>query len=247
MATQTLALVGAAGGVGTTRLTVEFGGTLARAGWNVAIFDAAFTTQGLASYVDARIDGDATALATGDATLQETLYEHPVDLPGRFVICPARAPFERQARAQTAGAAERFERQLAAASLSHDVVLVDTPPVGGNQTLAAVNATDRCVVVTPDTERGVDALALTRERFADIGEVPDAVIANHADEGVFEVDARIPESDVTKPRACPACATPDETFAPAVARAVEQVFDVSLDLDFPERTRFGGLVGSDSR
>jgi septum site-determining protein MinD len=245
MATETLALVGAAGGVGTTRLTVECGATLARTGRSVALFDAAFTTQGLGSYLDGPIERDATALATGDAALEETLYDHPADLSGDFALCPARAPFERLAQAKTAGAAERFERQIAAASLSYDVVLVDTPPVGANQALAAVNAADSVAVVTENTERGADALTRTQDRLADVGAPLDAVIANHSDsDGPLAPDAHVPESDVTAPQNCPVCATPDGSFAPAVAAAVEMLFDRSLDVESSSEGRFGGFVGS---
>lgn len=246
MATHTLALVGAAGGVGTTRLSVEFGGTLARAGYDVAIFDAAFTTQGLSSYVEGAIEADVTALVTSEAQLDEALYEHPAETPGRLALCPARAPFERQARAKTAGAAERFEHQLAAGALAHDFVLVDTPPVGTNQALAAVNAVDDVAIVTPDSERGMDALAMTRERLADVGAKATALVANRTHAELLDADVRIPESETVRPRACPACLDPDDQFAPAVAEAVETLLDVDCDLEFPDGSRFGGLVGSNS-
>lgn len=243
MATQTLALVGAAGGVGTTRLALECGATLARTGRDVALFDAAFETQGLASYVPGPIEDDVTALATEEATLESALYEHPIDLPGQLTLCPARAPFERLARAKTAGAAQHFERQLAAASLAHDVVLVDTPPVGSNQSLAAVNAADRRALVTTDAPRGRDALARARERFEDVGAVIDAVIVNHADdEPIPDADAVVPTTDVRAPQDCPASVPPDESFAPAVADVVETVLDTTLDLEFPESGRLASLV-----
>ena len=243
MATHTLALVGAAGGVGTTRLTFECGATLARTGRDVAIFDAAFETQGLASYLPGSIESDVTALATEEATLESVLYDHPTDLPGRLALCPARAPFERLARGKTAGAAQHFERQLAAASLSHDVVLVDTPPVGSNQSLAAVNAADRRAIVTTDSPRGSDALARARDRFTDIGADVDAVIANRAgSDPRVDADVAVPETDVHAPGECPATVPPDESFAPAVAGVVEAAFETRLDLDFPDGGRLSSLV-----
>lgn len=244
MATGTLALVGAAGGAGTTRLTVECGATLARAGWEVAAFDAAFGTQGLADYVGGRIDADVTALLTEEATLEEALYETSLDVPGRLAVCPARAPFERLARAKTAGAAERLEKHVAAAALSHDAVLVDTPPVAANQAVAAVDAVERVAVVAPDTIRGADALAQMHGRLADVGASPDAVVANFADDEavIEEADARVPRAPTAAPGDCPASVPPDGTFAPAVARAAEAALDASLDLEFPESGRLGGLV-----
>lgn len=244
MGTQTLALVGAAGGAGTTRLAVECGATLARAGWEVAVLDAAFATQGLADYVSGRIDADVTALLTGDVDLEATLYDCPIDAPGRLALAPARGPFERLARAKTAGAAERFEKQIAAAALAHDAVIVDTPPVAANQAVAAVTAAERVAVVTPDTPRGGDALARTRGRLADVGADLAAVVANFAGEETVlgDVDARIPESPTTAPAACPACCPPDETFAPAVAEATEAALDTPLDLAFPESGRLDSLL-----
>jgi MinD-like ATPase involved in chromosome partitioning or flagellar assembly len=245
MATETVAFVGAAGGTGTTRLTVECGATLARAGWEIAVFDAAYATQGLATYLDGRIDQDVTALATGEAGLEETLYEYPAEIPGRLVFCPARAPFERLARAKTADAAERFERQIAAASLSHDAVLVDTPPVGANQALASVNAADRVAVVTTDTERGADALALAQDRLADIGTPPQTVVANRSGgDGPLAPDARIPPTDARRPGDCPTCLRPEGTFSPAVAAMAEDLFECSLGLEFSDEGRFSSLVGS---
>lgn len=244
--TGTLALVGAAGGAGTTRLAVESAATLARTGRDVAVLDAAFGTQGLADYVDGRIETDVTALVTDDgAELVDALTAMDLDTPGRVSLCPARAPFERLARAKTAGAAERFEKQVAAAALSHDVVLVDTPSVAANQAVAAVDAADRIAVVTPDSTRGGDALARTRARLTDIGTEADAVVANFADgnPGVTEADARVPTGDVTDPGACPACLDPDEEFAPAVATATEVMLAVDLGLEFESRGRLDGLLG----
>lgn len=272
------AFVGAAGGVGTTRLTVECGATLARDGRDVAVFDAAFATQGLASYVEGPIEADVTALLTGEAELGDVLYDRPADLPGTLALCPARAPFERLARAQTAGAAQRFESQIAAASLSHDVVLVDTPPIAGNQAIAAVNAADHVVTVTSDTPRGRDALPRTYDRLDDIGVCSRTVLVNRAKDDTQDADTgaassdvsledtrsdaasetgrrgsasipetarriTVPESEVTHPGACPACVPPDETFAPAVASAVESIFDVTVDVEFPESGRFDTILG----
>jgi hypothetical protein len=114
VAYQTLALVGAVGGAGTTRTAVEFGATLARDGRDVAILDAAFATQGLADYLAGRIETDITRVVADDADLEAALTPVVSDLPGTLVAAPARAPFERVARAKTAGAAERLERQIAA-------------------------------------------------------------------------------------------------------------------------------------
>jgi MinD-like ATPase involved in chromosome partitioning or flagellar assembly len=244
MGTQTLALVGAAGGVGTTRLAVECGATLARAGREVAVLDAAFGTQGLADYLDGHIGADLTAVVTGEAELDAALYDVPLDATGRLALAPARAPFERLARAKTAGAAERLEKHIAAAALSHDAVLVDTPPVAANQALTAVTATERVATVTPDTTRGADALARTRGRLADVGAGLDAVIANFADDGPVsrEADARVPGSATSAPSACPACCPPDDPFAPAVARAAEAALDTTLDVGFSGDGRLGGLL-----
>jgi MinD-like ATPase involved in chromosome partitioning or flagellar assembly len=244
MATQTVALLGATGGAGTTRLAVECGATLARSGREVAVLDAAFGTQGLADYVAGPIGTDLTAVLTEEAQLTDALYDCRLDVPGRLVLCPARAPFERLSRAKTAGAAERFEKQIAAAALSHDAVVVDTPPLATNQAVASVDAADRVAVVAPDTGRGADALARTRGRLADIGFGVDAVVANDAGDeaAIAEADARIPHAGTTVPADCPASVPPDGSFAPAVARATEAAVGVSLDLEFPTDGPLDGLL-----
>jgi septum site-determining protein MinD len=244
MSTHTVALVGATGGAGTTRLALEFAATLTRTGRDVAVLDAGFATQGLGDYLDGRLDPDMTAVVAGDADFDDALVEVPVETPGDLACCPADAPFERLARAKTAGAAERLENNVAAAALSHDVVIVDTPPVAANQAIAAVDATERSVIVTPDTTRGADALAAVRGRLADIGAGVDAVIGNFADDepAVMEADARVPAADTTDPAACPTAVPPDETFAPAVADATAAALGVDLALEFPEGSPINGLL-----
>lgn len=237
MSTRTMAFVGAAGGVGTTRLTVECGALLARAGQDVAIFDMAFATQGLRSYVDRPIEADVTALATGDAELDAALYE-PYETRGRLSLCPARGPFERVARAQTAGAASHLEQQFAAASLSHDHVLVDTPPVCSNQALAAVNVADRIATVTPGTARGADALVRIRERFADVGVAEDVVVANRGP-GFADADVTVPESDVTAPQDGPVCLSADGEFPAAVAELVEATHGLTVEVEAADDSGVG--------
>lgn len=243
MSTRIAALVGATGGAGTTRLTVESAALLAATGRSVAVFDAAVQTQGLAAYTEGRIDNDLTALLTGEADLDDVLYEMELELPGTVSLCPARAPFERLARAKTAGAANRFEQQLAAAAISHDAVLVDTPPIGGNQAIAAVEAADCVGIVAPDSHRGNDGLALAQERLADIGHAATVVIANRADNGPVEADVAVPESSVTTPREAPACTLADDRFTPAIAGAVEQLLELDIDIEHEESGRLAGLLG----
>lgn len=242
--TATVALAGAAGGVGTTRLAVECAATLARAGYDVAVLDAAYATQGLAAYVDGQLGTDITEVVADDRNLEAALVEYPTETAGRLALAPARAPFERLARAKTAGAAERFEDRMAAAALSHDLVLVDTPPVAANQAVAAATAADRVAVVTVDSRRGADALARTRDRLQDVGTAADAVLVNRtADPAVVTAaDAAIPVADRRRPADAPGCLPPDETFAPAVAAAAEGAAGVSLDLEFPSGGRLDGLL-----
>lgn len=242
MSTRIATLVGATGGAGATRLAVESAALLAATGRSVAVFDAALQTQGLASYVDGRIENDVTALLTGEADLDDTLSEMALDLPGTVSVCPARAPFERLAQAKTAGAANRFEQQLAAAAISHDAVLVDTPPIGGNQAIAAVEAADRVALVAPDSHRGNDGLALARERLTDLGHSASVVLANRASDGPLEGDVSIPESSVTAPQNCPAVPAEDG-FTPAIAETVEALLGFDVDVDADKSGRLSGLLG----
>lgn len=228
--------VGAVGGAGTTRLTVETAATLARDGRSVAVLDAAYATQGLADHVQGRIDPDVTALVTEDRPVEEGLVELPVDAPGRVACCPAYAPFERLARAKTPDAAQRLERLAESAAREYDHVLLDTPPVAANQSVAAVTVADRVAVVTPGTTRGVDALARTRDRVADLGAAVDASVATRV-ETTSAADVTVPESEVTEPAAVPVCDTADGAFAAGVAAAAETTLGVSLDVAFD-----GGLL-----
>lgn len=226
--TRILGLVGAAGGVGTTRLAVASGVALARAGRDVVVVEAAFATQGLAAYLDTAVEADATVLATGEATLAEALYDGPAGV----TLCPAVAPFERIARAKQPAAAERLGDQIAAAALAHDIVVVDVPPVAANQAVAAADVADRLAVVTRDTRRGARALARQRDRLAEVGVEPDGVLANRvgnvSGQPVSEGSTvhAVPESSVRRPTDCPA---PQGSFTAAVAGAVEDLCGVSLD------------------
>src|SRR6056297_1376323 len=215
MRTKTLALVGATGGAGTTRTAVELAALGARDGRDVAVVDAAFTTQGLSEYVSGRIGTDLTALVTdeSDASLSAAAYpirngrdgdeaEDESALPGRADAVPARAPFERVARAKTAEAARKLERRVDEAATAYDAVIVDVSPVGSNEAVATVTAADRVEAVTPATAHGGDALQRLRGRVADVGGSVDAAIAvDHgrgadADpDGHIDADTLVPPVD----------------------------------------------------
>jgi len=197
MTNTTTAVVGATGGAGTTRMVVEAATMLARDGRAVAVIDAAYGTQGLADYVAGDVDPDVTALCTDavDAPLDAGLVDPGWTESGRIALCPARAPFERLARAKTVDAARRFEDRIEEAATRFDHVLVDTPPVAANQAVAAVTACERVVVVAPASTRGDDAAQRTADRLVDLGVTPDAVVATRgtiarADVGVPEFEAR---------------------------------------------------------
>lgn len=233
---RTAALASACGGAGATRLAVEVGATLARDGRSVALVDVAFETQGLADYVPGEIDPDVTAALADDADLEEVLVDLPVDAPGPVSAAPARAPFERLARAQTADAARSLSDLLADAAERYDHVLVDAPPVATNQAVAAVTEVDAVGVVAPATDRGANAVARLRGRLADVGAGADLLVANRSDGSDLDgrADVVVPESEATAAVDAPAVSDPDEAFAPAVAAVAGGLFDASLSLSFPE-------------
>ena len=228
------AVVGAVGGAGTTRCTLEAAAALAADGADVGVFDAAFATQGLADHLDGRIAPDLTALLTdeADAPLSDALTTLDCDAPGRVSVCPAFAPFERFARAKGPDAARRFESLLGDAGERFDHVLVDVPPVAGNQAIAAVNAADRVVVVAPGTTRGADAVQRMRTRLEHVGSGVDVVVSTR---GTFEAaDCAVPASEATAPESVPSCLDEEGAFAEGVARLAAGA--VGRDV--------GGAVGS---
>jgi len=235
---ETAALVGATGGAGTTRLTVELGALLANDGRDVVVFDAAFATQGLADYLPGRIDPDVTALLTDerDAPLSAGLVDIPLDdASGRLVCCPAVAPFERLARAKSPAAAQAFEARIDEATDAFDHVLVDTPPVAANQSVAAVNAVSRTVLVAPAATRGRDAIQRMTGRLDDIGVDVDGVVTTRGELSV--ADAAVPETDA-EVTAAPTCLEKRSTAA-----AVADVANVVVGAD-PETGDGHGLLDS---
>lgn len=231
----TLALVGAIGGAGATRLTVECAAALASETRDVAVLDAAFATQGLADHCPGRIDPDVTACVTEERSLREGLVTLPLDTAGRVACLPAYAPFERLARAKTPEAAQRLEGLVDAAADRFDTVLLDVPPVAANQAVAAATSADRVALVTPDSRRGADALPRAADRLRDIGIVPDCEVAN-AGAGGGAVEGTVQRADVTVPAsaaatagAAPACLD-GGAFGTGIAELLVATTGIEVDL-----------------
>jgi cellulose biosynthesis protein BcsQ len=240
------AFVGVVGGAGATRMSVEHAATLARGGYDVAVLDAALATQGLATYVEGRIDPDVTAVLADDAALADAFVECWPDTPGHTVVAPAHAPFARLARAKTEAAARRFEDCVDNARSRFDHVVIDVAPVASNEAVAAVTTADRRALVAPATRRGADLLPRQRGRLVDIGVDVDRVLVNRAG-GTDPVDTPLPEADHALPETDPdvvrpTCLSPEAAVAPAVAESAADCFDAALDLDFSSAGPLGGRL-----
>ncbi|WP_424001759.1 ParA family protein [Haloarcula salina] len=239
MGVSTLAFVGCTGGAGTTRLAVETAATLARGGERVAVVDAAFATQGLATYVEGRIDADATAVALGDAPVDEALYELGLDADGRVALCPAHAPFERLARAKSSESAQTLETAVDELADRFDRVVLDVPPVAANQAVAAVTTAETRALVVPESERGSDALPRQQGRLRDIGAPADAVVATGIDgdgPALSDADHTVPHIGSDAP--IPLATDPDTAVAPILASMTEDLLGVDLGLTFEESGLF---------
>jgi len=235
----TIALVGATGGAGTTRLSLELAAALATDGRDVAVLDAAFATQGLSDYVSGTLDPDATALVTdaADVPLESGLVDFEADAEGRVAVCPAAAPFERLARAMTPDAARAFEGRIAEAADGFDHVLVDAPLLASNQTVAAAAACDRVALVAPATDRGADAVGRLSARAADIDTDIDAVVSTFG--ALDDADVVVPETEATALADAPACRE-DAELAAGVAAVAEVLLDIEIDAVAPT----DGVLGS---
>lgn len=262
MHATTLALVGATGGAGTTRTAVELAAIGARDGLEVAVVDAAFTTQGLSEYVSGRIDPDLTTLLTDEPETSLSAAAYPIAggedargedtrravtnaagpaLSGRVDAIPTRAPFERLARAKTAEAARTLERRIDEAATAYDAVVADAAPLGSNEAVAAATCVDRAVAVRPATAHGRDATQRLRGRIADIGGGLDATLAvdraaadgGEETDGVGDKTVEIPTTDPSV-SAAPTAATGEDPHARAMTAAYETAFDTPTGIEFAD-------------
>jgi septum site-determining protein MinD len=220
---DTLALVGAAGGVGTTRLTLECATLLARDGRDVAVLDAAYGTQGLADRTEGRIDPDMTQLCLTDSPIEEGLIDRDLEAAGRLAVCPAHAPFERLARAKTPEAAEAFEDRIAEAARAVDFVIADTPPLAANQAVAAATATDRTAIVC-DGVRAAGAIPRTEDRLADIGVDEATTVLTRTDDSA-NADVAVPAFTTDG-----LAVETDSDARRAIADVLEATLDVTVTL-----------------
>lgn len=230
MVTETCAFVGAAGGAGTTRMTLECATLLAVEGRDVAVLDAAYATQGLADRTPGRVDPDMTELCLDDAPLADGLVDLDVEGAGRLAVCPARAPFERFARAKTPEAAEAFGDRVAEATRAFDHVVVDTPPVATNQAVAAVTSVDRIAMVCDDG-RAAPAVPRTVDRLADVGAPEPLTIVTRTDDHP-DADVAVPTLEAEWPAVHETDAVHD-----AVARVVEATVGVEIEREDDEGIR----------
>ncbi|MFA9516672.1 AAA family ATPase [Halopenitus sp. H-Gu1] len=232
MSETTLALVGAVGGVGTTRTAVELAAIGAIDGRDVVVLDAAYATQGLSEYVSGRIAPDLTRLLVDetDRSLRETTYRIDGNWPGTLSVVPARAPFERLARAKAAEPARALASRIEEAARTADHVVIDTPPVASNPAVAAVTEAKRVAVLTPGSDHGRDALQRLRGRIEDVGTSLDLTIA--AGEPIAPAEITLPDPAASTMR--PVVDRDGGVYAAAVATAFETCFDTTVEVDFEE-------------
>lgn len=221
MVTETCAFVGAVGGAGTTRLTLECAALLAGEGRDVAVLDAAYATQGLADRMPGRVDPDVTALCLDDRPLAEGLVEPDVDGAGRLAVCPARAPFERVARAKSPEAAAAFGDRIEEAARTFDHAFVDAPPVAANQAVAAATGVEAVAVVC-DADRAASAVPRTRDRLADVGAPDPATVVTRTDDHP-DADAAVPTIEAEWP------ADDDPAIYDSIATVLELAVGVEVE------------------
>lgn len=228
---QTVALVGATGGAGTTRTAVELATMLGRDGHSAVVLDAAFGTQGLSEYISGCIDPDLTTLLTDDPDrpLSDAGQEIAHALPGTVTLVPVRAPFERISRAKAASAARRLDSRIDEASEMAEFVIVDTPPTVSNEVVAVWTTVDEITAVTPASTHGRDALQRLRGRLQDVDTDVDSVISTGGRDAVG--DAHLPDTALDVESA-PVVGTGTTDYAAAVGSVAETILDIELDVEF---------------
>lgn len=232
MHVRTAALVGAAGGAGTTRTAVELAGALARAERSVLVFDLDFATQGLSQSVAGRIDPDVTAVLTDDVPVADAALSWDVPGDGRLDVLPAFAPFVEVAAAMTPDVAASVGDVLREATATYDHVLLDVPPIVSNPAIAGVDAADRVAAVFPPTDRGIDSLQRTKGRLEDVGSPLDLAIATRTTESAAPADADLVVPELP-PKPSPDRPTTVDGGDAAVATVTETaagLFDVDLEI-----------------
>lgn len=231
--TTTTAFVGATGGAGTTRLTIECATLCAASGADVAVLDLAIDTQGIASYTDAALDPELTAVLTEDAPIDQAMVTLSTSTTGTVSLCPSRASVVQIAAAKTEDAADQLMPVIDQLSTEYDWLLLDIPPAVHNLALAGLQAADSRLVVTPATQCGADALRRMEGRFRDLDCDLSGVIATFDETAspVQRADTTIPAFEVTAPDAVPSILDADASYQPLFTDLLDLVDMHSLSPD----------------
>ncbi|QZA89392.1 AAA family ATPase [Salinarchaeum sp. IM2453] len=202
---ETAAFTGVVGGVGTTRVAIETAGVLAAQGHAAAVLDVNFSTQGLAGYVDAPLEADMMDALIDPSCTKEGIctIEKPVD--GKLGVIPAFGPLSKIAEASKTEHAQQLDAVIEQMPPEYDFIIIDTPPVATNPSLAGITAADDIVAITQDTQRGIDGLRRMHERLSDIDVDVDKQIITFTDNSSFidNPTAAIPELPPTDPNSVP--------------------------------------------
>ena len=201
-----VALTGAAGGAGTTRLSVEAASHLTARGESTVVVDVDFATQGLADYVPEQVTTDVTEALCDRTPLTDVTASLAVDHTPRPRAVPSFAGLSRVAAAMEAGCAKYLGEQLTELADAFDHVLLDTPVPVTNPAIAAVTTADTVAVVFPRSPRGIESLHRTEGFLHDIDVAANCHISTAAPAAPAvedPADIAVAQLDRAPPRAAP--------------------------------------------
>lgn len=204
-----LALVGAAGGAGTTRLAVETAGRITARGETAVLVDTDFATQGLAEYVPGQFPTDIVGALCDQRPIETVTSPLSVDHTPPPQAAPSFAGLSRVATALETDAAAHLSEELSALTDTYEHVLVDTPMPVTNPAIAAVAAADTVGVVFPRSVRGIESLHRTAGFLNDIDVAAGVQLSNACRQPSppeDPADIAVPELDRVPPRDAPTTA-----------------------------------------
>lgn len=190
--TRFIALCSAKGGVGKTTSTVNIGSALNFLKKETIVIDGNITSPNIGLHLGAAVvPVNLHHVLAGKNHIFEAIYEHPSNLK----IIPSSLSIDSLEKIKP----EKLANVLNDLSGVAEIVLIDSPPGLGNETLAVLNAVDEVILVTtPELPSVTDTLKTARitER---LGKTITGVILTRVNNDNLEMGIRNVESMLDHP------------------------------------------------